>query len=67
MAGPLVAAAAERGIDVHLHALGDAAVRFALDTVADLLLSDPGSLWMLTHLHLGPSRWPADRSTSSCS
>lgn len=52
VAGPLIVSAAERGTDVHLHTLGDAAVRFALDTVADIRERLPASDSRFTLCHV---------------
>lgn len=52
VAGGLVTAAAEQGVDVHLHTLGDAAVRFALDSVASVRKQRPDSASRFTLCHV---------------
>jgi len=44
--------AAAEDMDLHLHALGDGAVRFALDTVAEVRETLPGSKSRITLCHL---------------
>jgi hypothetical protein len=51
-AATAVTAAAAAGIDVHLHALGDAAVRLALDLVAQARQQQPASATRFTICHV---------------
>ena len=50
--GPLLAALAEIGYGAHIHAVGDAGVREALDAIEQVRDGYPGALYSMTHLEL---------------
>lgn len=52
VAGALIQAAAAQGVDIHLHTLGDAAVRFGLDSVAAVRERFPDSTTRFTLCHI---------------